>query len=550
MKEYILVGINESQDKYNREKQLKSFQEAYIARENREIDYDLLMEHIEYASDNGFDKFFYISESEDWPELNCDLQEEVTVFKEVGVIPAKFGRLREADGSLSPAPTVNQPANDYEYLVCIYPFTIVSFDEKGQLDDSFLKVAQAFNKKRNDFTSVTNTVSGTERKRRAFSVIPIFSANQAIFEGLDKSFLPNKKLLTALIGLDEKKSEVFKQAFTRNPIFIKGGESTKDVCFDVDFFTSSLLPCLKQIPGLKEVLEGTDGITKPWYQRIKFLTSSKYHETMKASIQKLAAGGNQVFFEKLPQQDAADLEITIKNQIVDKLNEINESRNTKDVEKTLSEEEVKSLQQEKETIENQYNANMQLPVGKYANNLVNIRSENKPANIATKAEYTANVGKGMDAEAFGKPDNNSSDFQEFLIKNGYGNNVARQNILTGFGGQGNDANDKEYVEYLKKHGAKNIADTFEDAYKNGSLSAKQKIEKFANKEEEIRKKLEISKEREEEYKKEVAEKETVKSNEVVIKLRNKKMLNELVELLKGTNAISSTNGQAPTISPK
>lgn len=530
MKEYILVGIDESQDKYNREKQLKSFKEAYIARENREIDYDLLMEHIEYASDNGFDKFFYISESEDWPELNCDLQEEVTIFKEVGVIPAKFGRLKEAG------------ADNYEYLVCIYPFTIASFDKNGQLDVSFEKVAQAFNRKRNEFTQVTNTVSGTEYKRRAFSVIPIFSENQSLFEGLDKSFLPNKKLLTALIGLDGRKSEIFKQAFTRNPIFIKGGESIKDVCFDVDFFTNSLLPCLKQIPGLKEVIEDT---TKPWYKRIKFLTSSKYHNTMKASIEKLAAvPQNQVFFDTLQQPDAADLEITVKQNVVQKLNEINETKNTKDVEKTLSQEEITSLQQNKETIENQYNANMQLPVGKYANNLINIRSENKPANVPTKADYTANVAKGMDAEAFGKPDNNSSDFQEFLIKNGYGNNVARQNILTGFGGQGNDANDKEYIEHLKKHGAKNIADTFEDAYKKGSLSTKQKIEKFINKEEEIKKKLEISKEREEEYKKEVAEKETIKSNELVIKLRNKKMLNELVELLKGTNLTSSVNGQA------
>lgn len=532
MKEYILVGINESQDKYNREKQLKSFKEAHIVRENREIDYDLLMEHIEYASDNGFDKFFYISESEDWPELNCDLQEEVTIFKEVGVIPAKFGRLREAD---------IQANDDYEYLVCIYPFTIASFSEDGQLNKNFEAIAKAFNDKRNLFTESTNKRLNTPNARRTFSVVPIFSANQAIFDDLDKSFLPNKKLLTALIGSDESKSEIFKKAFTRNPIFIKGGEGTadKDVCFDVDFFTSSLLPCLKQISGLKEVLEDTTA-TRPWYKRIKFLTSGKYHPTMKASIQKLAAvPQNQVFFDPDIPTDAADLEVTIKSQVVDKLNKINESKNTKDIEKTLSEEEQKALIQQQEVIEQQYNENMQLPVGKYANNLINIRSENKPANVATKAEYTANVAKGMDAEAFGKPDNNSSDFQEFLIKNGYGNNVARQNILTGFGGQGNDANDKEYVEYLKKHGAKNIADTFDDAYKKGSLSAKQKIEKFVNKEEEIKKKLEISKEREEEYKKEVAEKETVKSNEVVIKLRNKKMLNELVELLKGTNTIQT-----------
>lgn len=531
MKEYILVGIDESQDKYNREKQLKSFKEAHIARETRDIDYDLLMEHIEYASDNGFDKFFYISESEDWPELNCDLQEEVTVFKEVGVIPAKFGRLREGDN-------IDLP----EYLVCIYPFTIASFSADGQLNDSFLSIAQAFDKKRNDFTKTTNDRLGTQNARRTFSVIPIFSTNQAIFDGLDKSFLPNKKLLTALIGSDEKKSEIFKKAFTRNPIFIKGGEGAadKDVCFDVDFFTNNLLPCLKQVSGLKEIIEDT---TKHWYKRIKFLTSSKYHATMKASIEKLAAAGNAVAFEQLTT-DAADLEITVKNQIVDRLNKINESKNTKDIEKTLSEEEIKNLQQEKDTIEQQYNANMQLPVGKYANNLINIRSENKPANVATKAEYTANVAKGMDAEAFGKPDNNSSDFQDFLIKNGYGNNVARQNILTGFGGQGNDANDKEYIEHLKKHGPKNIADTFEDAYKNGSLSTKQKIEKFINKEEEIKKKLEISKEKEEEYKKEVAEKETVKSNELVIKLRNKKMLNELVGLLNGTGIISNNNGQA------
>jgi hypothetical protein len=540
MKEYILVGIDESQDKYNREKQLKSFKEAHIARENREIDYDLLMEHIEYASDNGFDKFFYISESEDWPELNCDLQEEVTIFKEVGVIPAKFGRLREGD--------INN--NNYEYLVCIYPFTIASFSADGQLNTNFEGVAKAFNQKRNEFTEATNNLLKTPNTRRTFSVIPIFSANQAIFDGLDKSFLPNKKLLTALIGSDESKSEIFKKAFTRNPIFIKGGQGAadKDVCFDVDFFTNNLLPCLKQINGLKEVLEDT---TKPWYQRIKFLTSSKYHETMKASIQKLAAvPQSQDFFEPGISTDAADLEITVKNQIVDRVNKINESKNIKDIEKTLSEEEISKLQQDKEVIEQQYNANMQLPVGRYANNLINIRSENKPANIATKAEYTANVAKGMDAEAFGKPDNNSSDFQEFLIKNGYGNNVARQNILTGFGGQGNDANDKEYVEYLKKHGQKGIADVFEDAYKSGSLSAKQKIEKFANKEEEIRKRLEISKEREEEYKKEVAEKETVKSNEVVIKLRNKKMLNELVELLKGTNVVSSVNSTNNANEPK
>ena len=539
MKEYILVGINESQDKYNREKQLKSFTEAYVARETRDIDYDLLMEHIEYAKDNGFDKFFYISESEDWPQLNCDLQEEVTIFNEVGVIPAKFGRLREDEQTVNTTPAAT--ANDYEYLVCIYPFSIASFEKDGQLNASFASVADAFNKKRNAFTEAVNKQKNTPNARRTFSVVPIFSANQAIFDGLDKSFLPNKQLLTALIGADEKKSEIFKKAFTRNPIFIKGGEAAadKDVCFDVDFFTNNLLPCLKQISGLKEIIEDT---TNPWYKRIKFLTSSKYHPTMKASIEKIATANAPVAFEEV-QTDAADLEITLKNNVIQKLNDINEIRKVKDVEKVLSEEQKNQLIQQQDTIEQTYNENMSLPVGKYASALVDIRSKGQPANVATKAEYTANIAKNINADVFGKPDNNSSDFQDFLIKNGYGNNVARQNILTGFGGQGNDANDKEYVEYLKKHGQKDIADVFEDAYKKGSLSAKQKVEKFLNQEEEIKKKLDISKEREEDYKKEVAEKETVKSNEVVIKLRNKKMLNELVELLKNMNVTPTTQAE-------
>lgn len=154
MKDYLVV-FTEGVDKYNLEKQLKNFNESYIARYNCKPDFDLLYENAKWAYEHNYDSFHYITESLDWQELDLDFKKEFYMFESAGVIKGNYGKSKfyEADTANNQQGASPQGSKPQKELLAIFPANYARFKQEV-LDADFV---QALNQSFAD-PSFTNKV--------------------------------------------------------------------------------------------------------------------------------------------------------------------------------------------------------------------------------------------------------------------------------------------------------------------------------------------------------------------------------------------------------
>lgn len=93
MKDFLIV-FTKGVDKYNLNKQLKNFTESTIFKIDNEPDYFTLYETAKMAYERGYDSFHYLTESEDWADLDFEFKKEFYMFEEAGVIKGNYGKAR------------------------------------------------------------------------------------------------------------------------------------------------------------------------------------------------------------------------------------------------------------------------------------------------------------------------------------------------------------------------------------------------------------------------------------------------------------------------
>ena len=117
MKDYI-VFFTDGFDKYNIDKQIKAYPNAYIATIDSAPDYDTLKEEARKAKDSGYDNFYMFWEKNSVHSVTEDMKSEFYEFHDTGALPYKYNKkLIEGDiyqnnvGNVNPM-LPNQPVAD------------------------------------------------------------------------------------------------------------------------------------------------------------------------------------------------------------------------------------------------------------------------------------------------------------------------------------------------------------------------------------------------------------------------------------------------------
>lgn len=131
MNKDLLIVFTKGIDEYNLNKQLKTFKESTIIKINSEPDYFTLYNFARTAYEDGYNSFHYLTESENWAELDNEFKKEFFMFESAGVIKGNYGRARLREGDTNQqTQNQNQQQNQQqsEPILVIFPANYASFN--------------------------------------------------------------------------------------------------------------------------------------------------------------------------------------------------------------------------------------------------------------------------------------------------------------------------------------------------------------------------------------------------------------------------------------